>query len=70
LFVGYTSGAVLEGIKQLNAEGVFNNESVVVAIFPDHGSKYMSKVYNNEWMEQQGFMEKNKSKESEIHYVK
>ncbi|MDA9907962.1 cysteine synthase family protein, partial [Flavobacteriaceae bacterium] len=34
LFVGYTSGAVLEGLKQLNAEGVFNNESVVVAIFP------------------------------------
>ena len=70
LFVGYTSGAVLEGLKQLNTEGVFNNESVVVAIFPDHGSKYMSKVYNNEWMEQQGFMEKNKSKEAEIHYVK
>ena len=70
LFVGYTSGAVLEGLKQLNAEGVFNNESVVVAIFPDHGSKYMSKVYNNEWMEKQGFMEKNKSKEAEIHYVK
>ena len=70
LFVGYTSGAVLEGLKQLNAEGVFNNESIVVVIFPDHGSKYMSKIYNNEWMEQQGFMEKNKSKESEIHYVK
>ena len=70
LFVGYTSGAVLEGLKQLNAEGVFNNESIVVAIFPDHGSKYMSKVYNNEWMEQQGFMKKNKSKEAEIHYVK
>ena len=70
LFVGYTSGAVLEGLKQLNAEGVFNNESVVVVIFPDHGSKYMSKVYNNEWMEQQGFMEKNKLKESEIHYVR
>ena len=70
LFVGYTSGAVLEGLKQLNDEGVFNNESIVVAIFPDHGSKYISKVYNNEWMEQQGFMEKNKSKEAEIHYVK
>lgn len=70
LFVGYTSGAVLEGLKQLNAEGVFNNESIVVVIFPDHGSKYMSKIYNNEWMEQQGFIEKNKSKEAEIHYVK
>jgi len=70
LFVGYTSGAVLEGLKQLNAEGVFNNESIVVVIFPDHGSKYMSKIYNNEWMKQQGFIEKNKSKEAEIHYVK
>ena len=70
LFVGYTSGAVLEGLKQLNAEGVFNNESIVVVIFPDHGSKYMSKIYNNEWMVQQGFIEKNKFKEAEIHYVK
>ena len=70
LFVGYTSGAALEGLKQLNAEGVFNEESVVVVIFPDHGSKYMSKVYSNEWMKQQGFMEKNISKEAERHYVK
>ncbi len=55
MFVGYTSGAVMQGIKQLNAEGEFNSNSKVVAIFPDHGSRYMSKVFSDEWMKTQGF---------------
>ncbi len=70
LFVGYTSGAAIEGLKQLNDEGVFDKDSVVVVIFPDHGSRYMSKVYSNKWMEQQGFLDVKIKEESEIHYVK
>ena len=70
LFVGYTSGATIEGLKQLNNEGVFNKDSVVVVIFPDHGSRYMSKVYSDKWMEQQGFFDSKITEESEIHYVK
>ena len=70
LFVGYTSGATIEGLKILNTEGVFDDNSVVVVIFPDHGSRYMSKVYSNKWMEQQGFFDSKVTEESEIHYVK
>jgi cystathionine beta-synthase len=55
LFAGYTSGAVMQAIKQLAAAGEFDAHSRVVAIFPDHGSRYMSKVYSDQWMQEQGF---------------
>ena len=56
MFVGYTSGAALQAVKLYAEEGEFDQNSVVVVIFPDHGSRYMSKVYNDEWMISQGFM--------------
>jgi cystathionine beta-synthase len=55
MFVGYTSGAVMQGVTQLAEEGEFDSNSKVVAIFPDHGSRYMSKVFSDEWMKEQGF---------------
>ena len=70
LFVGYTSGATMEGLKILNKEGIFDKDSIVVVIFPDHGSRYMSKVYSDKWMEQQGFFDSKKTEVSEINYVK
>ena len=57
LFVGYTSGAVMQALKQLNRRGEFTENSQVVAIFPDHGSRYMSKIYSDEWMKDQGFFD-------------
>ena len=57
IFAGYTSGAVLQAVKQLNAEGEFTENSNVVVIFPDHGSRYMSKVYSDQWMTDQGFFD-------------
>ena len=57
LFMGYTSGAAFHGLIQLQEEEIFDQESLVVVIFPDHGSRYMSKVYNDQWMREQGFME-------------
>ena len=57
LFVGYTSGAVMQALKQLDAEGEFKKGDNVVVIFPDHGSRYMSKVYSDKWMEDQGFFD-------------
>jgi len=57
LFLGYTSGAALQGLIQLHEEGAFDRDSVVVVIFPDHGSRYMSKIYNDQWMIDQGFMD-------------
>ncbi len=60
IFAGYTSGAALQGVKQLSASGVFDKNAKVVVIFPDHGSKYMSKIYSDEWMSAQGFLEESK----------
>ncbi len=57
LFVGYTSGAAMQAMKQLNDEGEFKKNDLVVVIFPDHGSRYMSKIYNDKWMEEQGFFD-------------
>lgn len=57
LFVGYTSGAALQAVKQLNDEGEFKRGDKVVIIFPDHGSRYMSKIFNDKWMEEQGFFD-------------
>lgn len=70
LLLGYTSGAAMQGIKQLSEEGVFDEDSVVVVIFPDHGSRYMSKIYNDEWMEQQGFMDTLKQKTKAVQHLK
>lgn len=52
---GYTTGAVVQGLKQYAEKNPFSKDDLVILIFPDHGAKYMSKVYNDEWMEAQGF---------------
>ena len=69
MFVGYTSGAALQATSQLNDEGVFNENSNVVIILPDHGSKYMSKIYNDEWMNKQGFNKNDKQIVQQIEYI-
>lgn len=56
LFVGYTSGAAMQAVFQLEALGEFDANDVVVVIFPDHGSRYMNKVYSDKWMQEQGFL--------------
>ncbi len=61
MFVGYTSGAAWQAVKQLSEEGVFDEKSKVVVIFPDHGSRYMSKIYSDDWMRAQGFLKENTS---------
>lgn len=71
MFVGYTSGAVMQAMKQYAEEGEFNEKSVVVAIFPDHGSRYMSKVFSDEWMNEQGFFDSQNLEEAQkIEFVK
>ncbi|REE25614.1 PLP-dependent cysteine synthase family protein [Winogradskyella pacifica] len=70
LFVGYTSGAAMQAIKQLQEEGEFKSTDKVVVIFPDHGSRYMSKVYNDKWMEDQGFFDAKSVVQATIEYIK
>jgi cystathionine beta-synthase len=57
LFVGYTSGAAMQAIKQLNEDETFTENSNIVVVFPDHGSRYMSKIYSDAWMTDQGFFD-------------
>lgn len=71
LFVGYTSGAAMQGLKQFNEEGEFDKDSNVVIIFPDHGSRYMSKIYSDDWMTEQGFFDtQHESKSHSIEVIK
>ena len=70
LFVGYTSGAAMQGLKQLEDEGEFTANSNIVVIFPDHGSRYMSKIYSDDWMNQQGFFDAKTEKGASIEYIK
>ncbi len=70
LFVGYTSGAAFQAVRQFDAEGEFNTNSNVVVIFPDHGSRYMSKIYSDDWMREQGFFDNQKVEQNDIEYIK
>lgn len=71
LFVGYTSGAVLQAVKQYAEQGEFTKDSVVVVVFPDHGSRYMSKVFSDEWMDEQGFFDSvNLETVQKVEYIK
>ena len=70
IFVGYTSGAAFEAIRLLNKKAEFSKESYVVVIFPDHGSRYLSKIYNEKWMTEQGFNQYNLfEKQSKVEYI-
>lgn len=71
LFVGYTSGAAMQAIKQLGDDGRFKSSDCVVVIFPDHGSRYMSKIYSDKWMNDQGFFDTiNMESTQSIEYIK
>jgi len=71
LFVGYTSGAAMQAIKQFAEESEFTQNSNVVVIFPDHGSRYMSKVFSDEWMNEQGFFDSVNAEEvQKIEFIK
>ncbi|MDD7887607.1 PLP-dependent cysteine synthase family protein [Flavivirga sp. 57AJ16] len=71
LFVGYTSGAAIQAILQLGELDTFKKGDNVVVIFPDHGSRYMSKVYSDKWMNEQGFFDsKNEVAVQKIEYIK
>ncbi len=70
LFVGYTSGAAMQAIKQLNERGEFQPTDKIVVVFPDHGSRYMSKVYSDKWMEDQGFFDSKNEVATTIQYIK
>lgn len=55
LFCGYSAGSCIQGLLQLKSK--LKKEDVVVAILHDHGSRYVAKVYNDQWMAERGFLD-------------
>ena len=55
LFCGYSAGSCIQGLMQLKSR--LKKDDLVVCIFHDHGSRYVGKVYNDQWMIERGFMD-------------
>lgn len=55
LLMGYSAGSALAGLLQLKDN--FTAKDVVVVIFHDHGSRYVGKIYNDDWMRERGFLD-------------
>lgn len=55
LFCGYSAGSCIQGLMQLKDK--LKKGDVVVAILHDHGSRYVNKVYNDQWMAERGFFD-------------
>ena len=54
VFAGNSSGAAIKGVLQLSNE--FKKEDIVVVLFHDSGSRYIQKIYNDEWMKKNNFL--------------
>jgi cystathionine beta-synthase len=54
IFVGNSAGSALAGIMQMNE--MFKKDDVVVVIFHDHGTRYLGKMFNDDWMRDRGFL--------------
>ncbi|AEW00781.1 cystathionine beta-synthase [Niastella koreensis GR20-10] len=57
LFCGYSAGSCLQGLMQIAANEPLKKDDLVVCIFHDHGSRYVAKIYNDQWMMERGFMD-------------
>jgi cystathionine beta-synthase len=59
LLMGYSAGTAVAGLLKMKDR--FSSDDIVVVIFHDHGSRYVGKIYNDEWMRERGFLEDNLS---------
>ena len=55
IFVGNSAGSAIKGVLQLKEH--FKKDDVVVVLFHDHGSRYVGKMFNDDWMRDRGFLE-------------
>jgi len=58
IFAGNSTGSAVAGVLQM--KDMFKEGDVVVVIFPDHGSRYMGKMYNEDWLRDRGFLKDEK----------
>ena len=54
IMVGYSAGSAVAAINQLKDN--LSKDDIVVVIFHDHGTRYVGKLFNDDWMKKQGFM--------------
>ncbi|GIV42848.1 MAG: cystathionine beta-synthase [Vicingaceae bacterium] len=64
IFVGNSAGAAMAGLLQMKDR--FKPGDVVVVIFHDHGSRYLGKMFNDDWMRERGFLDEEKPKAIDI----
>jgi cystathionine beta-synthase len=57
IFVGNSAGAAIAGLLQLKDQ--LKETDVVVVLFHDHGSRYIGKIFNDDWMKERGFLVEN-----------
>ena len=55
IFCGYSAGSCVQGLMQLKNK--LKKDDLVVCIFHDHGSRYVAKIYNDQWMIERGFLD-------------
>lgn len=55
IFCGYSAGSCIQGLLQLKSR--LKKDDLVVCIFHDHGSRYVGKIYNDQWMIERGFLD-------------
>jgi cystathionine beta-synthase len=55
LFCGYSAGTAVQGLVQLKDQ--LKKDDLVVVILHDHGSRYVGKIYNDQWMIERGFLD-------------
>ena len=64
IFVGNSAGAAIKGLLQLKEH--FKPEDVVVVLFHDSGSRYVGKMFNDDWMRERGFLEEEITKAADV----
>lgn len=64
LFVGMSSGSAIKGVLQLKDE--FGPDDVVVVLFHDSGSRYVGKIFNDDWMRERGYLEDEVTKAEDL----
>jgi cystathionine beta-synthase len=57
LFVGWSCGSAVHGALEWAKDNLKEGDTMVI-ILPDHGTRYLAKIYNDEWMKNHGFIEK------------
>lgn len=64
IFVGNSAGAAIKGVLQLKEH--FKPEDVVVVLFHDSGSRYVGKMFNDDWMRERGFLDQEITKAADL----